>query len=298
MKTNIKLNLLVFTIILASCAESNQKTKDMKNEKPKEIKVINDGIIIDYNVCGEGDTTLLFVHGWCINKEYWSNQIEVFCTDYKVVTIDLPGFRNSGKNRDDWTIEDFGKDVHTVIDALDLKNVVLIGHSMGGNIVLEAALNNKNVIALVGVDNFKYVSLQPNVEMKKETDALIQMLKENFKTTVEKFMVGYLFHPSTEELVKKRVLNDFLAADSSAAISALGNYYKYFEKQAVSLTKLKRKLYLINSDALPSNEEGLKSTGVNFEIFDINATGHYPMIEKPKEFNTQLKAVLEKIKTE
>ena len=48
---------------------------------------------------GDGKFTLLFVHGWCIDQSYWSNQVAAFNSNYKIVTIDLPGFGKSGTNR-------------------------------------------------------------------------------------------------------------------------------------------------------------------------------------------------------
>ena len=41
--------------------------------------------------------------------------------------------------------------------------------------------------------------------------------------------------------------------------------------------------------------EGLNATGVAYQIIDIEATGHYPMIEKPEEFNRLLKETIQKI---
>jgi sigma-B regulation protein RsbQ len=61
----------------------------------KEIK--RDNAVIDYQVKGNGDTTLLFVHGSYIDQTYWKGQVDYFNSEYKVVTIDLPGHGKSGK---------------------------------------------------------------------------------------------------------------------------------------------------------------------------------------------------------
>ena len=83
-------------------------------------------IDIAYDECGRRDTTLLFVHGWCINKEYWDSQKNYFCDKYKVVAIDLPGFGRSGKTRTNWTFEQYADDVNSFIKEKKLKNVILI----------------------------------------------------------------------------------------------------------------------------------------------------------------------------
>jgi pimeloyl-ACP methyl ester carboxylesterase len=62
-------------------------------------------------------------------------------SEYTVVALDLGGHGQSGHNRENWTIEDFAKDVRAVIDGLHLNNVILVGHSMGGEIILQTALH-------------------------------------------------------------------------------------------------------------------------------------------------------------
>ena len=106
----MKIYLVLFTsIVLFSC------NTPIGNKGNTHIKV-ND-VDIAYNQCGKSDTTLLFIHGWCINKEYWNDQSIYFCDRYKVVTLDLPGFGRSGKNRTDWNFEQYADDINEFIKA-------------------------------------------------------------------------------------------------------------------------------------------------------------------------------------
>jgi pimeloyl-ACP methyl ester carboxylesterase len=59
--------------------------------------------------------------------------------DFLVVTVDLAGHGESDSGRQDWSIAAFGSDVATVVDQLALEDVVPVGHSMGGDVILEAA---------------------------------------------------------------------------------------------------------------------------------------------------------------
>src|SRR4030095_3413444 len=97
MKT--RLSFLLLVIILVSCNSAVDRKENVT------AKVNN--TTIAYNQYGKGDTTLLFVHCWCINKEYWSDQSKYFRDKYKVVTLDLPGFGRSDKNRTEWTFEKY-----------------------------------------------------------------------------------------------------------------------------------------------------------------------------------------------
>ncbi|KKL95395.1 hypothetical protein LCGC14_1855000, partial [marine sediment metagenome] len=120
--------------------------------------ISSDGVEIRYEIHGTGEPTLVFVHGWCCDKSYWKEQIPYFSQSYRMVIIDLAGHGESGLNRIDWTMELFGEDVACVVNQLGNAKIVLIGHSMGGPVILEAAVRTRpNVIGIVGVDaNFEY----------------------------------------------------------------------------------------------------------------------------------------------
>jgi pimeloyl-ACP methyl ester carboxylesterase len=235
---------------------------------------------------------LLFVHGWAIDRTYWSSQVEAFCPDYHVVTMDLPGHGESGKNRDSWTVADYAGDVEAVIDQLQLQHVVLIGHSMGGDIILEAAIDNDKVIALVGVDNFKDVGAEYDDEVKARISGFIDQLRTSFDATAVAYSRRSLFQPTTDSTVVRRVIRSELNADSTIAATTLEELFEYTPREADRLSQLNKQLYLINSSATPTDSVGLRSTGVSFEVLDVGPTGHYPMVEDPEGFNELLRQVL------
>src|SRR5262245_56964945 len=98
-----------------------------------------DGIPIHYDVQGNGAIALVFVHGWCCDRRSWDQQIAHFAPRYTVVCLDLAGHGASGRDRTQWTIPAFGQDVVAVVEQRGLGQVVLIGHSMGGPVIVEAA---------------------------------------------------------------------------------------------------------------------------------------------------------------
>ncbi|MHB8208411.1 alpha/beta fold hydrolase [Mucilaginibacter sp.] len=265
--------------------------------KHAAITEINDqGVNISYTDTGSGDTTLLFVHGWCINKGYWSNQVAYFNKKYRVITFDMPGFGASGKNRTDWSTKAYGRDVDSVISQLKLKNVILIGHSMAGDIVLQAAINNPKVIGLVGIDNFKSAGHIENAASKKDFADAIVALKHNFKSVAVPYFKQDLFSKTTSKAVQARVLNDVIHADTTIATASMeqGNDFDELAK----LHQLKIKLYLINSDVHPADTTGLIRNKIPYQLLYIHGTGHFPMIEAPAEFNLLLEKVIQNIKND
>ena len=284
-------SIIAPSIFILSCSKvPEHDNTSVATPLPSEIN--SNGTNIDYMVCGEGDITLLFVHGWCIDKSYWSYQSDGFCSDYKIVTMDLPGYGNSGKDRGDWSVEAFGSDINVIIEQLQLDHVVLIGHSMGGDIVLEAALNNPKVIAIIGIDNFKDVAMDFDKSLQEEIDGFLEVLLANYSEVAAAYAEGALFHPATDPMVVTRVVDDILSADSLIAVASLKGLFEYTPQEAKKLSKLKQKLYLINSSITPTDTLALKKTGVKYSVSQIDGTGHYPMIEKPGEFNKLLKQVL------
>lgn len=275
--------------VISAC--SNNQQKGQQTNSPTKIVISNNGVNIAYTDTGKNDTTLLFVHGWAINKGYWTDQIKYFGKRYRVVAMDLAGFGESGKNRDKWDTYAFASDVDSVIKALDLKKVILVGHSMSGDIVLQSAIDEKDrVIGLVGIDNFKNPGYQQTGKDKREYEAAMAQMKQHFLKTATEYFNQALFYKTTTQPVRDRVLNDVKHADSVIAVASMANTVDFDE-----LPKLKqagKKLYVIGSDVPPVDTTHLVAEKIPFKIYKIHATGHYPMIEKPKDFNVLLDQVI------
>lgn len=286
---------IVLSGVIVSCNNTSQSSATNTGAK---IAVHNDGVNIAYTDTGRNDTTLLFVHGWCINKSYWASQAAYFGKRYRVVAIDLPGFGQSGKNRSQWNTRAFSRDVDSVIKQLKLKKVILVGHSMSGDVVLQAAVDNpKQVIGLVVVDIFKNVGKDEvqTEQAKKEYAAAIDSLKHHFKKIAFDYFNQALFYSTTTAAVKKRVLNDVTHVDTVIAAACMEPNDDFNE--VTKLKAAKTKLYLINSDVEPTDTTHLAANKIPYKLLYIHATGHFPMIEKPQQFNMLLDNVIADIKT-
>src|SRR5215475_1586196 len=140
-------------------------TSDQITAPTKRIVSAKDGLKIVCECRGRGDTALLFLHGWCGDREYWKHQVDVFAPDYRIVTLDQAGHGESGKDRKNWTLSALAADVEAVVKELGLKRVILVGHSMGGPVSLVAAKRMPDtVVAVIGVDTLQ------NAEVKKNPD--------------------------------------------------------------------------------------------------------------------------------
>jgi pimeloyl-ACP methyl ester carboxylesterase len=248
------------------------------------------------------DVTLLFVHGWCCDSGYWREQVPVFEKKYRVITLDLAGYGDSGKGRKIYSVDSFGKDVKAVIEAADAKKVIVIGHSMGGEIVVEAArstssgqarLGPERVIGIIGADSLHNVEEDINEQMVKEmTDGM----KKDFKHWMREFVGGMLGKDMEPEL-KERIINDMSSARQDIAINTFEQYVEKLRdrKIAKELAEMDVPIRCVNADLWPMNIEGNRKYIKSYGVKIIKGAGHFVMLERPEEFNKLLEESIEEI---
>ncbi|MFA7675589.1 MAG: alpha/beta hydrolase, partial [Endomicrobiia bacterium] len=104
-----------------------------------QTAISKDGVPISFSVYGKGDVALVFIPGWSCNSSVWKNQVPYFSKKYRVVTLELAGHGKSGNERTVYTMESFAQDVVSVVKQINASKVILIGHSMGGYVIIETA---------------------------------------------------------------------------------------------------------------------------------------------------------------
>ena len=253
-----------------------------------------DGEIISYNVFGSGDTTLVFVHGWSGDSRYWRYQIPYFSQKYRVVTIDLAGHGNSEQNRKVYSLEAFGQDVKAVVEDVNAKKVVLIGHSMSGEIVAEAArLMPERVIGIIGADSIQNVEdTMPEEQFKQMVDGF----QNDFKGEVKKF-IEPMFGKKIKPELKKWIINDISCEPSYVAISTFKEYVTKFENKGIAniFKEVKVPVRCVNADLWPTNPEANRKYMSSFDVTIIKGAGHFVMLERPREFNKKLNDSIKEI---
>ena len=255
---------------------------------PKSPVESVDGVSIDFEIHGKGSPTLVFIHGWSCDKTYWSEQTSFFSQNFKIVTIDLPGHGNSGVNRTNWTMSKFGEDVVTIVNKLNLKQVILIGHSMGGPIAIEAALRIPDkVIGIVTVDSGAL--LDPTKDpTKKFVEGLLSKLRSDFPKTMQILVKKRIFLPTSDQKLVQKVAADMAEQPPEIGIEVQRGLREWqMGDDWDSIKKVKAPISFINAERSVPNVDLYKEIP-HFRYRSIPNVGHFIMLENPIVFNQVL----------
>jgi pimeloyl-ACP methyl ester carboxylesterase len=249
-----------------------------------------DGAEIAFRVYGESrGPALVFVHGWSCDSRYWSAQVDAFTATHLVVTVDLAGHgASSSGERTQWSMANFGADVTAVVEALALERVVLVGHSMGGPVVLEAARRlGPRVLGVVGVDTWRDAAVRRTAE---QSEALVGSFRKDFAAQTAAFVDGNFFVDSSDPGLRRWIVEDMAEAPPEVAMPALLELLQYDHPTAFAALKVP--VVAINASAEPTDAAALAALSAGLRVLGIDETGHFPMLERPAQFNSLLSVVL------
>lgn len=238
------------------------------------------GLRTYYEEAGEG-IPIVCVHAAGQDTLMYRHVVEQLSDEFRVISLDAPGHGKTlepagGAFRDISDHADFNE---AFIDSLGLENPVVVGCSMGGNMVLELAARRpgfyRAVISAEGSDHTPTVS-----------DTLLEMLLLNGAQILEgwsRSMTGHRTPPDRAREVVwqlRRVCPEVIAAD-------LTGYAGFDRRDQVG--RIQSPVLLLRGDAdwlVPQDMvEQVSGRIPGSRIAVLEGTGHYPMIENPVEFN-------------
>ncbi len=247
-----------------------------------------DGIEIEFDVAGTGTPAIVFVHGWSCDRTYWREQMAAFAGRYRVVAIDLAGHGASGVGRIAWTMPAFGDDVVAVVEQLGLERSVLVGHSMGGDVVVEAALRLGNRVAgVVWADTYRTLG---HPDTPEDIEASVKPFRRDFPGHTRRF-VREMFGPTADPVLADWVADDMASAPPEIALDAVIHAWGNEGPVLDALPRLRVPVVAINPDDGPTDVGALGRRGVRAVI--VTSVGHFLMLEDPAQFNAALAAVIE-----
>jgi pimeloyl-ACP methyl ester carboxylesterase len=194
---NIEVSFLKITI-------SNTLTRqaiDMKAHLEEKLD-------IHYEIFGSGPETLLFVHGLGTTGKSWHRLIPTLSPYFQCITLDLPGYGHSTKSNFPFSISFFAKKIAAFLDHLNLHQVIIVGHSMGGQVALEVALHYpdkaKGMVLFAPAGFETFTKAGRDLILQWYTPELLKDLtpaqvRRNFEANF------YTAPPEMEEMIKERL---------------------------------------------------------------------------------------------
>jgi pimeloyl-ACP methyl ester carboxylesterase len=243
-----------------------------------------DGVSIRYESFGKGEPALVLVHCWSCDRHLWDAVVPRLARERRVVTLDLAGHGESGRDRREWTVEAFGEDVRAVVETIGLEKVILVGHSMGGPVILEAArLLPGRVVGLVPVDTGLNVE---KTNTPEEVAGLIGAFVKDYRATAEHFTRQYMFTPKSDPALVERVAAKNAGAPPDVAIPCLRAVFSYDARP--TLREVRVPAHAVNADLYPTDVEANRRHFASYDVTLMTGVGHYLMLEDPARFSELL----------
>jgi sigma-B regulation protein RsbQ len=242
---------------------------------------------IYYEVTGDADTALVFVHGWMGNVRWWDAQRDAFSPTHRIIALDLAGHGQSGRTRTEWSGEAFAQDIVSVVNAVSASRVVLVAHSMAGAYALAACPAIERLAGLILVDTLKDLDATPTLA---QVTPMLASYRADYRAAVETVLPRFLFSANTPPTVVERLTREFLAVTGEVAVTLLEPLYRFDVRAAAPLVDVP--VRGIGTDLNPGNVDANRVYFRDYAYVEIAGCGHYPMLEAPSAFNAALRTQL------
>jgi pimeloyl-ACP methyl ester carboxylesterase len=147
---------------------------------------------ISYQISGSGPA-LVLLHGFLESKLIWSDFIETLQKEFTVIAIDLPGHGESDLLAEMHSMKLMAEAVETVLHEEMIENAVIAGHSMGGYVALQFAVDNGETVK--GLVLFHSHAGADSDEAKENRNRTIKIVNQNKGSFIRQFIPG-LFDPN------------------------------------------------------------------------------------------------------
>ena len=244
---------------------------------------------------GRGAPALVFVHGLACSLEDWKLQLEELQQSHEVVACDLRGHGATPGRPQECSIEHYGGDVAALMGNLDLSRAILVGHSMGCRVVLEAArIAPEPVAGLVLVEGSRQGIGDPDAAQRNVRAAVEA---QGYATFMHAFFEAMFLSktPQSEALVERalRLPAEIGAAlfprmarwDAGGMKAALDAVNAPVLAVQCTYVNTERKRVPIRAGETTPWLDLLKQKLKDVRIEILDGIGHFPQLEAPERLN-------------
>lgn len=243
---------------------------------------------------GKGPS-LLFVHGFPLNGDCWSKQVDAFKATHRVITPDLPGFGASEPAAGPETMARYADDLFTLCQHLETGPVIVVGHSMGGYIALAFARAYPLFLrGLVLVSTKAGPDTPEAAAARRETATKVQ--GGDFGAVVKSLEPKMLSTASANPGMAQAVRNIMWTSSPHGVVAALLGMADRPDQRG-HLDELRMPTLVVtgaDDTLVPPSESADLAQGIpGADLVVIPGAGHLVAYEQPFAFNEALKAWLD-----
>jgi 3-oxoadipate enol-lactonase len=254
-----------------------------------EQKITVGNVKISYNDLGDSAIPLIFIHGFPLNKSSWAPQMEYFKATNRVIAYDIRGFGGSVGNSDPVSMSIFADDLIKFMDALSIKQAIVVGLSMGGYILLNAAYSYPERFKAIILCDTQCIAdtLLIKEKRNKAISQIIEGKINEYAETSLKTLLSQRVHESDKRLIET-VRSMIISTNTFAMTSTLMALAQRIG-MCLSLSNIKVPTLVIcgAEDVITPviQSEFLANHIVGSKIKIIEKAGHLSNLEQPQLFN-------------
>ncbi|PGL69856.1 alpha/beta hydrolase [Bacillus sp. AFS055030] len=248
-----------------------------------------ENLTIAYKDQGKGKPIVL-IHGFMGSHAYWEKVVPKLSEDYRVIAIDLPGHGDSTAIIKEHTIEDYADVIKDFLDQLNIQQVTMFGHSLGGYITLTFAQRYSNY--LNGFSLIHSTAYPDSEEAKKARVATSEKVKNEGVKNVVDGLIPKLFSPkniqtNSKEIDLAKQIGYKTTVDGTVnALISMKN--RPDRNHILNDTNLPVLLLAGKDDQIIPPEKTFSVKKENIKTVTLNSAGHMSMYEAPKELINEM----------
>jgi pimeloyl-ACP methyl ester carboxylesterase len=247
---------------------------------------------------GTGRPPIVFVHGVLCRHEDWFHQVAYLEATNETIAVDLRGMGRSPRGEKPITVETLGQDVADLLMQEDVTGAVLVGHSTGCRVAVEACVRAPDRVAGLVLNEGGYMSRDHDAAVTRlerwvEKGGFKQMVIDRFSQLVVGTPPAWgaetvAYAASVPEDVGLPLMKDTIEHDKSRLPTAIGQVkVPVLIIQALGREANGRPRPVKEGERLPL-QELVEDSGVTCDVFNHVGPGHFNMVEDPITVNAQI----------
>lgn len=252
---------------------------------------------------GQGDRTLVFVHGFGCDQSMWRFVAPAFESSYKVVLFDLVGSGRSDRTAFDLkrygTLEGYAQDILDVAEVLDLTDAILIGHSVSAMLGILAAIREPRRFShlILVAPSPRYINDPPDYYGgfdRADIDEMLDLMDKNYMGWASFLAPVIMQNPEHPELTQE-LETSFCSTDPITARTFAKATFYADNRQDLPKVPVPCLILQCAEDAIAPCEVGayMHDQLPDSTVVYLKATGHCPHLSHPEEIITVIRQYLE-----